>query len=692
MAWSDWIRLIVLLWAGSYLGPSPAWALRAAHTDAALVLGKAAVKPGGELWAGIRFRPDPHWHVYWRNPGDSGLAPTVKWSLPQAVRAGELRWPCPQRIEVGGLTSYGYEGEVTLLSPVTVSVQAARGNVVAKAHVDFLACQVECEPGSVEVAADLAVAGEERAAPQDSRLSIEQALSGLPIDPGAVPVSGRIKDGELVLKVSLPPGQSRSVVYFFPYSSRLIDHHAAQVVHDNELSIPLSTVADLSDRGVEGIILADAPILPRSGQLSAIVRFELPLPVALTPVTAPAADRRLLTLWLACLFALAGGVTLNLMPCVLPVLSLKILSLVKHGRDRGALLQNGLLYSAGVVASFIAIAGTMLALRALGTQVGWGFQFQSKEFVLAMIVVVVVFAMNLFGLFEISAPPVKGHETLGRWGAFGTGVLATVLATPCTAPFMGTAIGFALTQSTISAMLIFTCLGLGMALPYLLLTMFPTAIAFVPKPGPWMKGLKAVFGVALALTAVWLIWVLGGQSGACGVRAALLATAAAAWGAWAVGVAQRRSVRWLSVLGICGIILGLAAGTWSIDRCPVPLLVKATGGTIWQSFSEEGVAEARRAGKTVFVDFTAKWCLTCQVNDRTVLRHPRVLKALSRPDVAAFEADWTSFAPKITRALARFGRSSVPLYVVYRPGEEEPEVLPVVVTPEVVASALNASK
>ncbi|MDZ7764109.1 MAG: thioredoxin family protein [Melioribacteraceae bacterium] len=407
------------------------------------------------------------------------------------------------------------------------------------------------------------------------------------------------------------------------------------------------------------------------------------------------------TILLAIIFAFIGGVILNLMPCVLPVLSIKIMGFVNQaGEDKKKILNHGLMFTLGVLISFWVLAGALVALRAGGQELGWGFQLQSPEFIIVLSVFLFLFALNLFGVFEIGTSLMSvGAKTANQSGAFGafmTGVTATVVATPCTAPFMGTALGFALAQPALITMFIFTSLALGMALPYLLLAIFPNWLKYLPKPGGWMETLKQFMGFPLAATVIWLAWVLGLQTGSDGVAALMIALLLASLGAWIYGkwgtFGRKNSVKLISrlatiILVSSGLFFGITNAETNVNTGSI--LNNKVDGVQWEKFSQAKVDELRKQGIPVFIDFTAAWCLTCQVNERVAINTKAVVEKLEEKNVVALKADWTSRDDEITRALEKFGRNSVPLYVLYSENFDEPMVLPEVLTSSIVLDALN---
>jgi len=714
------LAIVVVAVAGR---SSLAGAVRDAQTEVELVAQAQSVQPGGTVWVGVSFRPDPGWHVYWKNPGDSGLAPTIEWRLPDGWSVGEVRWPYPERIDQPPLTTYGYTDAVLLMVEVRAAEQVAAGGAATiGATVRWLACEVECVPGSAELTLELPVRSEP---PQpDARWAPVFAAmrDRLPIATDEWMVSAAASPSVIRLQIASERlgVESLGAVQFFPEDAQLIRHAAAQRVAriDGGVALELerSTARAEPVERLRGVLVAEGgwrgPGSERALAVDVAVGSVTTLaPIGATLVSTPMAGQgaRPAAGWgivVSLIFAFIGGMILNLMPCVLPIVSLKILGFVgQAGDDPGKLLRNGWVFAAGVVTSFWLLAGALLALRAGGQHVGWGFQLQSPPFLVALASLFFLFGLNLFGVFEIGTS-VAGRS--GQWlsgsrgsSAFLSGVLATVVATPCTAPFMGSALGVALTQPVPVALGIFTALGAGMATPYLILCAFPRLVRLVPKPGPWMEALKQLLGFLLMATVVWLVWVLGLQAGhgaSAQLLLGLLVVAVGAWimGRWATpmrGAAARGVAR---VLGVGLIAAGVAVGMMGAQAAPVGAIdatasmTPSGDGIAWESYDEARVDALRRAGTPVFIDFTAAWCLTCQVNERVVLNARDVVDAFKRHGVVAMKADWTSYDERVTQALARFGRGSVPLYVLYgAQPEASPELLPELLTPSIVLKALE---
>lgn len=664
-----------------------------------------SVQPSHPFWVALRLRTDEKWHVYWRNPGDSGLPPKLTWHLPPGFVAGEIQWPYPERIDTGSLTSYGYRSEVLLPVKITPPADLKAGSTLdLKAHAEWLVCREACVPGDTDLSLSLPVSASEPVPNEVVETRFADFESRLPLPQSDWMVSSSITDKDVVLTIKNARTSANKLdsVQFFPYEKNLISHSAVQTLEPDgdgyRLMIPRSPyLVDLPD-SVSGILLST------SGWGAANYRNALEFRSAVTP--APHTDTAAASTGLAgilktLLFAFLGGLILNLMPCVLPVLSLKVLGFVNQaGEGRGKVFGHGLIFSAGVLISFWLLAGVLLALKAGGQQLGWGFQLQSPEFVLALAAFMFLFGLNLLGVFEIgtSLTGLGGKAMVrGGWaGSFLNGVVATVVATPCTAPFMGSALGFSLSQPDWVAMLIFTALGLGMATPYLVLSASPALLRLVPKPGAWMESLKHIMGFLLMAAVIWLAWVLGMQAGPNAVAMLLITLLLLGVGAWIYGRwghfgASRRGLA--SLLAATMLVIALAMGLTGVGAtaAPVQAYQNAQKGSIaWQPYSRDRVEQLRDQGKPVFIDFTAAWCLSCQVNEQVAFSSDVVRRKFRELGISAFKADWTSGDESITQALAEFGRNSVPLYVVYTPDvSADPIILPEIITPNIVLEALS---
>jgi thiol:disulfide interchange protein DsbD len=650
----------------------------------------ADVRPGETLWVALRQQITPGWHTYWGvNPGDAGEPTRIEWMLPAGVTAGAIAWPYPSRFPVGIAMSYGYEGEVVLPLPVTLPRDLPPGSTVTlRGQASWLVCEKVCIPEEAPVALSLPVtAAAARPDPRGAVL-IASARRSLPV-PSPWPASFTATSETVTLTVAardLAPEQIAEV-WFYPARWGAIEHAAPQRARLEPgritLEIKRGQLAEAATTPLEGVLVVAERLDGGQARQAFALRAE----------AGGGASAAWSTLQ-AMALALAGGLALNLMPCVLPVLSVKTLALVNHGDGRTAMRWHGLAYTAGVLASFGVVAGTLLALRAGGEQIGWGFQLQSPVVVTLLAYVLFAVGLNLSGVFTVTGRLAGAGQTLagrgGYAGSFWAGALATVAATPCTAPFMGAAIGYAVTQPWPAALLVFEALALGLALPFLLLTLMPAWRRALPRPGPWMIRFRQVLAFPLYASVAWLVWVVSQQAASSGVAVALGGLVVIGFAAWLYQTSRgahpsRRRVATAAVaaLAVGAVALGPLTGAVS----PAPPAARADG---WEAFSPARLAELQGGGRPVFVNVTAAWCLTCLVNERVALRSPAVTGALARKGVATLKADWTNRDPAITRLLGSFGRNGVPLYLLY-PARAAggPAVLPQILSESAVLDALD---
>lgn len=661
--------------------------------------------PGQPVWLGLTIEHAPHWHTYWKNPGDSGLPTTLTWQLPAGVVAGEIGWPTPTRLPVGPLVNYGYEGKVLLPVPVTLPADFRAEALDVKLSAQWLVCKDVCIPQQGEFALRVPA----KASTAGHAAAFAAAWDAQPKDLAAASARAELVDDAKALRVAvdgLPATLRGKELAFFAETAGVIDH-AAKVAGrwDGaawQADVPISAQRFESPAQMHAVLTAPGVAagarvnLAIAGAWPAIAAAPAPaLQVPADPV-APAASpsgSSSFGLGLALLFALVGGALLNLMPCVFPILSLKVLGFAGHAHSRRALVGGGIAYSAGVVLSFVALAGLLIALKSGGEQIGWGFQLQSPGFVAALALLFTVIALNLAGLFEFgsilpsSAASLRLRHPMAD--SFLTGVLAVAVASPCTAPFMGASLGFAFTLPAAQALLVFAALGAGMALPYLAMCAWPGLARAMPKPGVWMASFKSVMAFPMLATVVWLVWILGQQTGIDGAASLLGVLVALAFALWAWGrVDSERTARvvWSGIgVALLGLSLTWALPTWREAQAAAPASADAT----WQPWSAERVAALNAEGRTVFVDFTAAWCVTCQVNKRTTLGNARLLAEVQTRKVALLRADWTRRDAAISNELARLGRNGVPVYAVYRPGQAVPTLLPELLTVQTVLDALT---
>jgi len=661
--------------------------------------GVAAGKP---LWLGLKIEHAPHWHTYWKNPGDSGLPTTLAWTLPAGVAAGEIQWPTPSRLPIGPLMNFGYEGTLLLPVPVTVPAGFKGDTLDVKLRADWLVCKDVCIPEggdfAIDVPATAATAGE--------AALFASTQHALPVAPAGAQASAAVEGGELVVRVSgLPSAWQGKELGFLPETAGVINNAAKPVATWSGGSwtarVPLDPQRSESPAAMPAVLISNG--MQAGLQLQVVVTTPWPktvAPAAPLPalgdaqVSTPAAPD--LGLALALLFALGGGLLLNLMPCVFPVLSLKVMGFASHADDRRGLLAGGVAYTAGVVLTFVALAGLLLALRAGGEQLGWGFQLQAPAFIAALAALFTLIALNLAGVFEFgSVLPSSWAAARARHpvaDSFLTGVLAVAVASPCTAPFMGAALGAALTWPAPQALLVFAALGLGMALPYLAASGWPALARLMPRPGAWMAHFKTLMAFPMFATVVWLVWVLGVQVGVGGMVAMLGLLLALAFVAWALG-SPSLGPKARGGFGAVALLLMAAALFWaapSLRQEAVASSASSAVGDGWEPWSTERVAQAQAAGQPVFVDFTAAWCVTCQFNKRTTLATDEVKTALREKNVLLLRADWTRRDPAITAELARFGRSGVPVYALYTPGAAGPRLLSEILSVAEVTGAVRS--
>ncbi len=660
------------------------------HLRAQLLSEQDAIRPGQPLWLALRFTLQPEWHTYWENPGDSGEAPRIVWDLPAGYSAGAINWPTPERLPVGPLMNFGYSGEAWLLVPVSTPARIEAGAVTLRARATWLVCREECIPerGEFELTLPVAAdgtatsdAGANAALFAEARARLPRPLAGPSFD-----VDG---DGTLRLWLQGVGGEDLRAAWFFPRDYGVLAQAEPQVLTrvgaHAMLRLPPGDLPPDPATGLSGVLVVE-----REGAVAG--------PAEAYAIAAPPGgpgggpDVRLIA---ALAMALGGGLLLNLMPCVFPVLSLKALHLARHGRDQPARTRaSALAFTAGVLTSFLIVAGLLLLLRAGGAAVGWGFQLQSPAFVAALAWLMLALGLWLSGVWSLGSGWMGVGQQLaarpGYAGEFFTGVLAVVVATPCTAPFMGVALGYALAQPPTLALAVFLALGAGMALPWLAIAVFPALAQRLPRPGAWMERFKQLLAFPLYATAAWLLWVLSQQVDAHGLAlalAGLVAVALLAWSLeWARVAARHRAVPWVALTGL--VLLAWLAR--DIDTA-APDADRVAVRNAWEPYDAIRLDDLRARGVPVLVDFTAAWCITCQVNERVALDTVATRQALAELGAARMKADWTRHDPAITRILAAHGRSGVPLVLFYPPGGGEPQAWPAVLTEGWVLARLRAA-
>ncbi len=660
-------------------GPGP---VKAPHLTAEMSSLAPSVAPGGSVYAGLVLTLDDKWHVYWVNAGDSGNPPTITWTLPKGVTAGPILYPAPSRLPLGPLMDFGYEDEVAFPVKIGVDRSVPAGPIHLDAKITWLVCREVCLPGKAHMGLDLNVAP---GAPTSSGSGpIAEALDNIP-KPLPANMKVAVTGGKSDFVVALTAGKPVPTAEFYPFDADEIQNAADQGIEPSKTGIQLRI-----PRSAE--LTALPPVLHGVLKLSDTESYEISAPVVPGEVASmkppiPNAPGGSITVISALGLAFVGGIILNLMPCVFPVLFLKGLALVQSsGEERGRLRAHGLVYTLGILVSFWVIVGALLLVRAGGSQAGWGFQLQSPTFLTLLASGIFFFALSLAGLFDIGLSLTSAGGELaqkqGYTGSFFTGVLATVVATPCTAPLMGAAIGFALAQPPLVTFGVFTALALGLAFPYLVLSANPAWTRILPRPGAWMEIFKQITAVIFFATVIWLTYVYGAlfQAGGQGIyRIALLLGCflVLAIAGWVLG---RWPARWSSA--VAAVAIGCVA-------LALPLYQPKDTNLVWQPYSQQALDAARAANHPVFIDFTAAWCLSCQVNERAVLRSAEVQKQFSSKDITLLKADWTSYDPEITHELASVNRSGVPTYVIYPIGSNSPDVLPELLTKSIVLDALK---
>jgi thiol:disulfide interchange protein len=664
-------------------GPGP---VKAQHLTVELVSASPSIAPGGTLQVGLVLTLEEHWHVYWLNAGDAGEPPKINWTLPEGVTAGFMQFPIPSRLPNGPLMDFGYEDAVAFPVQLMAASDLKPGPIHLDAKVSWLVCERSCVPGKANLGLNLNVVPGANTSAQPAG-ALGEALTLLP-KPLPTNAKFTVTGGKTDFVLTLTTGSRITDAEFYPADQEQIANAAEQKIEAQPDGVRLrvrrdDTKPELPTQ-LHGLI-----------KLSDTVAYDVTAPVVpgeiATAPEIPGGAGSIVPVLTSIGLAFLGGIILNLMPCVFPVLFLKGLALVQSsGEERSRLRSHGLVYTLGILVSFWAIVGVLLVLRAEGSQAGWGFQLQSPVFLTFLAAGIFFFALSLAGLFDIglSLTSVGGElaQKQGYTGSFFTGVLATVVATPCTAPLMGAAIGFALAQPAIITFAIFTALGLGLAAPYLLLSFQPAWTRLLPRPGAWMEIFKQITAVIFFATVIWLVYVYGslfagGASGGQGVyRVALLlgcflTLTIAGWilGKW--------PARWSSTIAAVLIIaIGLA----------IPLYQRKDTTLVWTPYSQQAFDQARVAGHPVFIDFTAAWCLSCQVNERLVLKSSDVQHEFSQNKVTLLRADWTQYDPEITKQLASINRSGVPTYVIYPAAKgASADVLPELLTKDIVLTALK---
>ena len=635
------------------------------HLRIALVAESDTPKAGSEVALALDTKPQPGWHGYWQNPGDAGFPAKLDWTLPQGVTAGAPAYPAPQRLLIAGLMNYVFERPYALIVMLKVPAGLPAGTKLPiKLHMAYLVCTTTlCVPESgdftiVLTVGDGAVAPSQRALFDGWRRALPQPLGS--------DATYEATGGAMHIAIPYPAAASDEGAYFYPVTANAIDYAAPQSVTrdgDNLIVTTKSVGKGAGGGPIDGVLSVGGRTLAVRAMPGKVV----------APMAAASAG------WLAVLFAFAsaviGGLILNIMPCVFPILSLKALSLAKAGGDERGARSEALAYTGGAVAVCLALGGAILALRAGGSAVGWAFQLQDPRVVVLLLLLTVGIALNFAGLFELPVPRFASSAS-GAGGAFATGALAAFVATPCTGPFMGAALGAALVLPWPAALAIFAGLGLGLALPFLLLGFVPALRRMLPKPGAWMDTLRRILSIPMWLTAVALAWLLGRQAGVNGMALALLASLGFAVVLWGVGRQQARGLA-VGMIAPLMLVVIAVAGVWLVR--PVPQAVATD-----QAFSEAKLAALRAQGRPVFAYFTADWCVTCKVNERVAIDTDAAQAAFKKKNIAVLVGDWTNGDPVLGRFIEAHNRLGVPLYLYYPAGGGEPRVLPQVLTPSML--------
>ena len=626
--------------------------------------------PGSEVTIAFVAKPNPGWHGYWKNPGDAGLDTRLDWTLPQGVTAGELRYPVPTRLMIAGIMNYIYKGDYTQFATLKIPAGLAPGTKLPIAvRADYLICTDEiCVPETENLTLNLTVGDGSITPERRAQFDAWRRLLPKPLGSEA---KFQVADGTLRIAIPFPASVDLwKDAYFFAQTPDAVTYSAPQsVTRDGDTLILSVKAGSKVPERLDGILA--------TGERDGFALTAVPGTVAAAPAAPVGID------WSAALLALGGallgGLILNIMPCVFPILSLKALSLAKSGTSEAHARAEGLAYTAGVVLVVLALGGLMLGLRAAGASVGWAFQLTDPRVILLLLLLVLGIALNLAGLFELMTPKFAGRlASGGSGGAFMTGALAAFIATPCTGPFMGAALGAALVLPWYIALVIFLGLGLGLALPFLLLGFVPALRRMLPKPGAWMDSFRKILSVPMFLTAIALAWVLGGLTGVNGMATGLIVALAFAIALWIIGKRQISGKNQFAPF--LAIVLAVVIGNFAIVEMKKPTGAAAVAASGAQPFSEAKLADLRAQNKPVFAYFTADWCVTCKVNEKAAIETDAVRDAFAKAGVTVLVGDWTDGDPALGRFIERHNRAGVPLYLWYPAGATEPQVLPQLLT------------
>ena len=673
--------------------------VRDQHVEAELVVEGQSIQPGATFWAGLRLAMDPHWHTYWKNCGDACQPTDIEWALPEGFKAGDIHWPYPIRFELPpDIVSYGYKDEVLLLVPVTAPASLpAGGSVTLKARASWLMCEEMCIPGKADLSVTVPVAATAPSPDQKWADAFAASRAALPAEvPGWQFTASH--DAKSITLTALPPKDSARDVpsaYFFPEEENVINYGKSQLWARAgagwQLTLARAELDAPFPARLRGVLVA-ATGWDADGRIKAakvdIAYGDTAAPATTSSLAVAAAAPPGLGLWSGLLAMFLGGLILNLMPCVFPVLSLKIVGFVEQSKqERGHASQHAMAFTAGVLISMWVLAAILLSLRGSGQTAGWAFQMTNPAFVLGLIFLFLVIGLNMFGVFEmgVGLTSVGGglQSRRGLAGSFFSGLLTTVAGAPCAGPFLGTAIGFTLRQSAPLALLSFTAMGLGTALPYALLSSFPSLLRFLPKPGAWMETMKQFMGFPMVATAAWFastfVKLMGGVDALIPLMFGCILAAVGAWvyGKWGAFHRTRAS----RIVALAVALLLLAGGAHTALKRPA---------IVFDTWSPAKVAALRATGKPVFVDFTAEWCAICQVNKKVAIENKAVVEKFKAKGVTVLIADWTDQNAEVTQGLKEFDRAAVPLYVLYgRDPAAAPVILPQALTPGLLLDALD---
>lgn len=694
----------------------------------------SSIQPGHPFWIAIELKIDNHWHAYWKNPGDAGMPPIITWNLPEGFEAGTLIWPTPKRFDLASTIGIGYEDQLILLAQITPPASYPAPNATIQAEARWVVCSdTTCLPGDGQLSLELPVKSEEPAKASEHIDLFTEARNRIPKKQESI-TAKRNNDlveiafnntfDEKIHEAEFFPEQKKSINLTVPSLVQESDHPSSPyTVVLKELSVQDSLKGVLvlhTNQGTKAYEI-DTPIIsPKNDRSDVSMSATIGSKTSMNLHDDPdrEASKRIQHSFefeggvaLAIFLAFIGGMILNLMPCVLPVISFKVLGFIKlAGQSRKLIFQHGIAFSVGVLLSFWVLAALLLILQAYGRSVGWGFQLQEPLFVAVLAAFLFIFGLSLFGIFEFGTSimsaagdaqqKTSSHNQL--LSSFFSGILATAVATPCTGPFLGSAVGFAVTLPAYQAMMIFTSLGLGMAFPYLALAAFPTLLRYMPKPGPWMVTFKELMGFLMMASVIWLVWVFSAQTSTFAVSILLVGFFLFAFSCWIYGRwATPMCKRFTRILGTLSALVFFALGSYALI-VSTSSWAEAMGGMatnskvtnehiadVWEEFSPERVAELRQQGIPVFIDFTAKWCLICQAN-HLVLSGDEVSEKFSELGVVRMKADWTKNDDIIAAELRKFGRNSVPLYILYDSDpESDPAILPQVLTPDAILESLQ---